>query len=531
MKTNFRLFTFALLIIFSSCNQADDIVETDASLQAKSLKSPKSSNFNVNFQHKVTIKVGGETASEITAFDSQSKKLFVVNVELNQVSVFDISDLDNPKEEAPLFLGSGAPNSVAVSNGLVAVAVEAAMKQDLGSIMLFEASSGALLNSYQVGALPDMVTFSPNGKYIVSANEGEPNSLYTIDPKGSISIIEVISGTTTTLYFDDFNSQQSMLEAGGFRVFGPNATLAMDIEPEYVAISDNSRYAWVTLQENNGVAKINLETKQIETIYPLGFKDYNLIGNGIDPSDKDDIKALNNWPVFGVYMPDAIKYLKVNGMDYVITANEGDAREYIDDKGTDDEDDDEAVFVEEERIRKLDLDPIAFPNAAFLKKDENLGRLKVTKTLGDTDGDGDYDELYSFGARSFTVWTGNGQRVYDSGNDIALRTLSLTPDRFNDDDDRSDDKGAEPESVEVLTIQGNKHILFVGLERNDQIMVYDISNPASPIFLDILSHDGDEAPEGLLSIPSTDSPNGKDLLIVSNEDSGTVTIYENNQKD
>ncbi|PKQ46932.1 choice-of-anchor I family protein [Confluentibacter flavum] len=528
MKTNFRLSILALLITFSSCNKVDDIVETDASLQAKSAKS---SNFNVNFKYKTTIKVGGETASEITAFDPQSKKLFVVNLELNQISVFDISDIDNPKEEAPLVLGSGTPNSVAVSKGLVAVAVEAAIKQDLGSIMLFEASSGTLLNSYQVGALPDMVTFSPNGKYIVSANEGEPNSLYTVDPKGSISIIEIIAGTTTTLYFDDFNSQQSMLEAGGFRVFGPNATLAMDVEPEYVAISDNSRYAWVTLQENNGVAKINLETKQIETIYPLGFKDYNLIGNEIDASDDDGIKALNNWPVYGIYMPDAIKYIKVNGMDYLITANEGDAREYIDNKGTDDEDDDEEVFVEEARVKNLDLDPIAFPNAAFLQEDENLGRLKITKTLGDTDGDGDYDELYSFGARSFTVWTGNGQMVYDSGNDIALQTLNLTPDRFNDGDGRSDDKGAEPESVEVLTIQGNKHVLFVGLERNDQIMVYDISNPASPIFLDILSHDGDEGPEGLISIPSKDSPNGKDLLIVSNEDSGTVTIYENNQKD
>lgn len=517
MKTNFRLSVFALLLIFSSCNKVDDISETNADLKSK---LPKSENFNINFQHKATIKVGGETAGEITAYDSKSKKLFVINAELKQVSVFDISNIENPIEQSPLVLTSGSPNSVATSKGLVAVAVEADSKQNAGSIMVFDAVSGNLLNTYQVGALPDMVTFSPNGKYIVSANEGEPNSSYTIDPKGSISIIEVNSGTTNTLYFDDFNSQQFALEAGGFRVFGPNATLAMDVEPEYVAISDNSNYAWVTLQENNGIAKVNLEIKQIEAIYPLGFKDYSLPGNAIDPSDEDGMKYLANWPVYGVYMPDAIEYLKVGGMDYIITANEGDAREYIDG--------DVEVYVEEERIKKLDLDPVAFPNAEFLQKDENLGRLKITKTLGDTDGDSDYDELYSFGARSFTVWTGNGEMVYDSGNDIALQTLNLTPDVFNGNDGRSDDKGAEPEAVEVLKIQGNTHVLFVGLERNNQIMVYDISNPAAPQFIDILSNAGDEGPEGLLAISEKDSPNGKDLLVVSNEVSGTLTIYQNN---
>ena len=173
------------------------------------------------------------------------------------------------------------------------------------------------------------------------------------------------------------------------------------------------------------------------------------------------------------------------------------------------------------------LDPTRFPNAATLQLDENLGRLQSTTTLGDEDGDGDFDALYNYGARSFSVWSENGTLLYDSGNEIAQRTLELTSDRFNDDDERSDDKGAEPESVEILRIAGNKYVLFVGLERNDQILVYDISNPLSPVFLSILSTPGDEAPEGLLAIEGKDSPTGKDLLIVSNEDSGTVTIYEN----
>ena len=37
---------------------------------------------------------GGEGASEISAYDPISKKLFTVNVESNQISVTDISDLN-----------------------------------------------------------------------------------------------------------------------------------------------------------------------------------------------------------------------------------------------------------------------------------------------------------------------------------------------------------------------------------------------------------------------------------------------------
>ncbi|WP_223033663.1 choice-of-anchor I family protein [Hanstruepera marina] len=509
MKKLINLSILSFLITIVSCSKIEDHeVEANQDNQFRSS--------DVNFQYKTSIYVGGEGASEISAFDAKNKKLFVVNVESSQISVFNLSNLDNVIEETAISIASGAPNSVAVHNGKLAVAVEASVKQNPGSIMLFDTDTSTLIASYSVGALPDMVTFSPNGQFIVSANEGEPNDDYTVDPNGSISVIEVVSGSVTTLEFDAFAGQQEYLESNGFRVFGPNASFAMDIEPEYVAISDNSNYAWVTLQENNGVAKVNLITKTIEAIYPLGYKDYDMPGNEIDVSDRDDAKALANWPVYGVYMPDAIEYLKINGTDYLITANEGDSRDYD-------------GFSEEERIKdeSIVLDPIAFPDAEFLKEDENLGRLKITTTLGDTDNDGDYDKLYSYGGRSFTVWNGNGQMIYDSGNDISQQTLNLTPDRFNDDDGRSDDKGAEPEAVEVLKIKGNKYVLFVGLERTDQVLVYDISNPTAPQFLNILSNPGDEAPEGLLAVPSKDSPNGKDLLIVSNEDSGTVTIYEN----
>jgi hypothetical protein len=276
----------------------------------------------------------------------------------------------------------------------------------------------------------------------------------------------------------------------------------------------------VSLQENNGLARVNLVSNQIEAIYPLGFKDYSDPFNSIDPSDRDGIKELRTVPAFGMYQPDGIAYANIKGEGIIVTANEGDARDYD-------------AFSEEERIEDLDLDPIAFPNAAELQLEENLGRLEITTTLGDIDGDGDYDELYSYGARSFSIWSETGQLIYDSGNDIGQQTLRLTPDRFNDNDGRSDAKGGEPESVAILQLRNNKWLLFVGLERNDQVLVYDISNPYRPRFLQILSNGGDEvgdlAPEGLLVVSEEDSPTGKALLIVSNEDSGTVSIYQNGE--
>jgi hypothetical protein len=506
MKNFSKLIMAFCLILVMSCNNDDDNTTQNPIVDT-----------TVNFQFKTSINVGGEGASEISAYDPISKKLFTVNVESNQISITNISDLNAPVQEQPIDLNAfGAPNSVAINNGRLAVAVEADPKQNPGKILVFNTVDNTILNQFTVGALPDMVTFTNDGNLIISANEGEPNDDYTNDPEGTISIIDLTDTSVITLDFSSFNSQESALENQGFRVFGPNANLAQDVEPEYVAISSDSNTAWVSLQENNGIAEINLVTKTITNIYPLGYKDYSIAGNAIDASDRDGVKELKNWPVYGMFQPDAIVTVSINGIDYIISANEGDARDYD-------------GFSEEERVDDLVLDETAFPVSEDYQNEINIGRLKTTTTLGDTDNDGDYDVVYSYGARSFSIWSTSGSLVYDSGNSIATETLNATPDRFNDDDGRSDDKGAEPESVEVLNIGNERYILFVGLERNDQVLVYDITNPMAPQFLNLLSHTGDEGPEGLLAINAEDSPSGKALLVVSNEDSGTVTIYENAQ--
>jgi hypothetical protein len=890
--------------------------------------------------------------SEISAFDPLTQRTFVVS----GTSSFDILDTSNPANPT-LFRSTstselGTANSVAIKHGLVAVAIENDNKQDPGSVAFYDVD-GNFLTAVTVGALPDMLTFTPDGTKVLVANEGETNSYNqsdSIDPEGSISIIDLCGGlknlqpVVKTADFKAFNAQKVDLMAQGVRIFGPNATVAQDLEPEYITVSSDSKTAWVTLQENNAIAIIDIPTATVTDIKALGFKDYNepttfslatydfnhlptlgtttagqdiplggfsglyfegyaangnlqfitntdrgpngeatdsrrpfllpdfapelirfelnrasgelaiteriqlqrpdgsrltglpntaiaggtgntpyndeipvdlfdqelrsdplgadlegivvapdgtfwmvdeyrpaiyhfgtdgvlidrlvpigtaeaagqpagtfgsevlpevlaqrrqnrgfeavafqdgkvyafmqspirnpdnlsngtlnglrnirivefdpstdatrqflyvldnpppvddtdsradkigdavAIGNGqflvierdddaidsdpfnqiqkkvyqfsladateisgftdlqdlgggvrktvdqmsveelerieiqpirkslyvdlaavgynsvekheglaliapntiavindndftvgditidpttgtftrnadpepirlglitrqsngLDASDKDGGINIQPWPVLGMYQPDAIASFSINHQTYLITANEGDARDYD-------------GFSEEERIKDLTLDPTAFPKAADLQNDANLGRLTVTSTLGDPDGDGDFDQLYAFGGRSFSIWKADGSVVFDSGDQLEQITASLVPALFNSDDGdpekfdtRSDNKGPEPEGVTTGVIGGRTYA-FIGLERTGGVMVYDITNPNRPAFVDYATTTGDVAPEGLTFVAADHSPTCKPLLIVSNEVSGTTTFYE-----
>lgn len=511
MKLRQLTLLFLTFLFLMSCEQ-DDKDNSATSLDTSTLTFQKIASFSNG--------TGSEGYAEISAFDPQTGKLFIVNPNDSELSVWNISNPDTPTIETPITL-AGIPNSVAIHNGLLAVALEnMSNSQANGTIATYNTDTQNIVNTYTAGALPDMVTFSPNGRYIISANEGEPSDDYLNDPEGSITIVDLNTNQTSQANFAAFNNTTI---GNHFRVFGPNATLAKDVEPEYIAVSDDSKYAYVTLQENNGMAKVDLESKQVIAIYGLGAKDHMLVENAIDASNKDDIIGnFQNWPVYGLYQPDAITFTSINGFDYLITANEGDARDY-------------SGYSEEQRVKDLTLDPTAFPNASTLQADENLGRLKTTTSLGDTDGDGDFDKIYCYGGRSFTIWNTEGQLIYDSQDVIGKKTFELNSGLFNNDydagqnnpDDRSDDKGAEPESVITLKIQ-DKTLLFVGLERTGGIMAFDISNPASPVFLKWFYDNTDIGPEGLIAIPASESPNGKNLIVITNEVSNTVAIYEIN---
>lgn len=459
-----------------------------------------------------SINLGGLGAAEITAFDPSTDKLFAVNNSyiLNKIDVIDISNpaLISVIHSISMVPYGGYVNSVAVSNGKLAAAVESTDKQAAGKIVVFNTSTYAEIKSINVGSLPDMVTFTNDGNYIISANEGEPSDNYVNDPEGSVSIIKVSDYSVKTINFSTFENQLTALTAKGFRIFGPGKNFNKDIEPEYITVSDDNTTAYVTLQENNAIAEIDIVSGIVKKIMPLGFKDYSLAENAIDASDKDSKVAFTTYnKVFGMYMPDAIAYYNYNGKPYLFTANEGDSREYT-------------AFIEMKRAATVTFDPTNFPTAATLQKDASLGRLNITTTLGDTDGDGDFDALYSLGARSFSVWDAiTGAQVFDSKNELDKKADELKI----YDDGRSDDKGVEPESIAIGRV-GSKTIAVVGMERADAFAIYDITTPTAPVFIKM--YKTGDAPEGIIFIPASKSPINQSLIVISSENDGLVKIYK-----
>lgn len=891
----------------------------------------------------------GEGAAEIIAYDPQTRRAFVVNAIDATVDVLDLRYPDRPRKIRSLGVGTIAPdlgsaNSVAVKNGLVAVAIEADPKQNPGLVAFYRSDTLRFLGAVEVGALPDMVAFTPNGQTLLVANEGEPSDDYLNDPEGSITVIDLSRGvrraTARTADFHAFNDQATRLRKIGVRIYGPNASVAQDLEPEYITISDDGHTAWVTLQENNALAVVDIPSATVRDIAPLGVKSYyfsgpatlkkfnfpelpeigitevcretlrlggfsglafigcyescntnelnfithtdrgpnaepldvngdgvaerpfalpefqpqwrhftldlttgaielkkrtpltqingapltglpnlagsaglvnsdeppvsllgaplgrdplgadlegivrdptdgtywmadeyrpsiyhfdadgrmlqrfvpaganqgerttgssalpaelgqrrvnrgfeaiayaggllyaflqspldnpdtiddanskasrwsrvvvfdtqrqrtvaqylypleftvgpwskrnltdkigdavalgggrflvlerdsgsdatsskyifnldlngatnletlsnDIVGPGgsletmsaaelaaagivtarktlvvdlaalgylpndkpeglalvgendeeivlavindndfglsdkpirldgflnfqnplvpvqlglitikkqmIDASDRDGGYSPNYWPVVGMYQPDGIASFTVNGETYLVTANEGDARDY-------------EGYSEESRVGDVTLDPLYFANIDVLQREDQLGRLKITTANGDPDGDGVFSALHSFGGRSFSIWSNDGRLVFDSAADFERNTQKngvwINPESEN----RSDDKGPEPEGVVIGEI-GRRIYAFIGLERAGGIMVYDITDPAKPVFQQWAYHPEHISPEGLAFVPAHESPDGHPLLLVSHEVSGTVVIYRVNR--
>lgn len=890
-----------------------------------------------------------EGASEIVDYDPVTQRIFVVNADAGVIDVLDASDPTNPTKIAAVEQ-PGSVNSVAVKNGIVATAVENEDVTLPGSIV-FHDTDGNVLSTVTAGVLPDNIVFSPDGLKVLTANEGQPNDDYTVDPEGSVTIVDLGDGSiasvsalnndnVTQVTFEGFNDKLYSLLNKGVRIFGPGATVAQDLEPEYIAMSADSAYAFVSLQENNAIAVIDCAAGEAIDILPLGYKDHssgqphldqytftvpnlpvlgtstaddftpillggfsglwyaadesddetkvfytvpdrgpngdafsvdgvtnrqfllpdyqaqivriyldvatgeltvdeqilltredgettvpitgipnipgfdekpidgksndiaydpyggdmegivkhpngtfytvdeyrpaiyhffadgtlnaryvpegtsllgdtaqpegyygmetlpaeyanrranrgfeavaldpdknvvyafiqtpmynpdnstrnasdvirilgvdadtgvpveeyiyllernadsgfgfartdkigdavyagggkfyvlerdssnpsqpkighkyifeidityatNLQGEGVptpvegmtweqhsaddlaaqevvpvwkekvlnlptigylpsdkpegialledgslavsndndftqagfpdltlgiiqfsdnnamDASNRDDAINITNWPTLGMYMPDTIVAYDYDGITYIVTANEGDSRDYD-------------GYSEEERVADLTLDETVFPNAEWLQADENLGRIKTTSANGDIDGDGDFDRIFTYGARSFSIWDQYGNLVFDSGDDLEQITALYDPENFNSTNDendsfdnRSDDKGPEPEGLAIGSFGGNTY-LFLGLERVGGIVVYDITHPQHPAFMFFINNRdfdgvaeeftaGDLGPEGLKFLPAEGTSTRTPWLLVGNEVSGTTTIYD-----
>jgi hypothetical protein len=475
---------------------------------------------------------------EIVVHDPASQRLFTTSA---VAGYLDVVDFSNP--EAPSVINSinmnpyGGVTSVAVKNGIVAVASPNAQEHLDGSVVFFT-TDGVFQKQVTVGALPDNISFTPDGTKVLTANEGQPNSDYSIDPEGSVSIIDISGGiaaltqaNVTTLLFTAYNggTAEANLISSGVRKLKLTSTMSQDFEPEYITISADSQKAWVTLQENNAVAEINLGSNTITSVWALGTKDMSLPGNGADISDNNNQILIANWPIKSYYIPDAVANYNVGGTNYLITANEGDEKEYT-------------GFEERTTIGAgtYGLDATQYPHAAMLKKAHNAGRMRVTNLNGNTDADAQFEEIFSVGTRSFSIFNADTkQLVYDSGDDFEMYTATAPSINalFNSDSEsngfktRSRAKGPEPEGVTIAEIAG-KTFAFISLERVGGVMVYDVTDPNNVEFVDyknsrsVSAYTGDHGPEGITYVKGADSPNGKPYVIVANEISGTLTIFE-----
>lgn len=554
-----------------------------------------STTISLSFMGRYSTGEFDESAAEIVDFDPSTRTAFVVNANSGQVDMLDAASPETPTLTGSLDVAGdvagavagleaadlGAANSVAVYGNTVAVVIEADVKQDNGYLAFYQ-TDGTFLSAVEAGALPDMVTFTPDGKKALVANEGEPNGDYSVDPEGSITIVDVSGGAAsvtaaevTQVSFAEFNAGGSKSLTGDVRVSRKAASVAQDLEPEYIAVSADSSKAFVMLQENNALAVLDLDTDTISEVRGLGVKNYSIPGNEIDPSNKDNGVNIRNVPVFGVFMPDSADTYEFNGTTYIVTANEGDGREYLTDAvdetdctvtqgGFEFDGGDCFHYLDEIRIKDIadtgatfDADLLALAGTDFEDSDK-LGRLKVMTDMGVTGdclslatsgqpgADCTYEALYSYGARSFTIWNSEtGQPVFDSGNDFEVITANRFGDNFNasnDDnagDDRSDDKGPEPEAIEIGVIDDRVYA-FIGLERVGGVMVYDVTQPESASFVQYinerdfsvvdveadLAEVGDLGPESIKFVSASHSPTGAAMLIVGNEVSGTTSFFD-----
>jgi alkaline phosphatase len=475
-------------------------------------------------ENRLDIEIGaeflsGETVlftggSEVVAFDSG--RVYTSNGAQARIDVFDAATGDKldafDLTEIPGFAGV---QSVAAQGGLIAAAISVTPTEANGVVAIFDAA-GTLLQTVEVGNLPDMLTFTPDGTRVLVANEGEPTR--GVDPLGTVSIIDLSGGaasaTVTTLDFTAFDGQEDALRAQGVLI-EPGNSASEDLEPEYITILPGGETAWVVLQEANAYAVLDLTTNTVTEIRSFGVVDRSLPGFEIDASNRDNAINLQNYDnLFGMRQPDAITAVEINGQTYIFTANEGDARD-----------------ATEARVRSLDLDPTAFPNADLLQLDGNLGRLNVRTDIGDTDGDGDFDQLFHYGSRSFTIYNEAGEIVHDSGSLFSMLIAEIRPDLFNqangDFDGRSDDKGVEPEAIAVGEV-GGRHYVFVGLERDNGILIFDVTDPTAPVFEQYIDAEanGNISPETMQFIPASESATGNAQLVVAFEGDGNTVLYD-----
>ena len=506
-------------------------------------------------------------ASEIV--QAHGNRLFSVNADAGSVFAIDMTDPAAMSELYQVGAPGGVANSVAIrDDGLGVVALEDADdKTAPGRLLFFDANADepTVLGEVTVGSLPDMVTVSPDGAYAVVANEGEPADDFSSDPEGSVGVVALPDAVAAPSQNDvrtaDFHAFEGVeLDDSVRDAFGPilndEFPRSTTWEPEYVTVQEGTAY--VALQEANAIATVDLDTATVTDVFGLGFIDRGVVpldASDRDPEDAPTISIATYPSLYGVPMPDGVHSYRVGDETYIVTANEGDAREWGD-------------YVEPARVKDLGTEDASgtgplCENLEGYDDDAALGRLEVTTEMGFDEQQGCYSELYAFGSRSFSIYSADGELVFDSGaefEELSARLSESTPLVFNsghDDnefDSRSDAKGVEPENLTIGEVDGRSYA-FIGFERLGGVIVYDVTDPAAPSYVEYINNRsfdvslgdeyealeeagaseqelaelvnsvGDLGPEGLDFISAESSPTGVPMIVVGNEVTGSTTLY------
>jgi hypothetical protein len=502
----------------------------------------------------------GEGSAEIAAFHAGSKRIFATNGVKNSIDVFDISDVANPKKIESISLERYGNDITSVAAGRDVVVAAVLVTESFsatgvpttpnGKIVVFDTNGTFLSATDVLGVLPDSVTFAPDGTTALVAIEGQPvcakddpattekeSTDYSkaSDPVGGVSVVDLTDPTAPVVRFAGFEKfSVAQMRAKGIAVSAVVNDVSKDFEPEFVTATDN-KTAYVTIQEANAIGKLNIKTATFESV-SRAFEG-NLSKVARDTSDKDSGAGPRPYKnVVAASQPDAIAGFKFGYGNYYLTANEGDAREYT-------------CLNDDLRAASLKVDPRRFPDWKAMSATTALGRAKVNPNIGDRDGDGDIDTIHLRGANSTTMYH-NGAIVWDSADLLdQIQTSafgvaningshSLSADKSTMNyvgQDRSDDKGSEPEGVAVGMV-GERRIAILGLERMTALVVFDITDPRAPVFQEWLQMLPTKAtpakdvkhwsPEGIVFVPADKSPSGKALIITSYELSGSLSIHE-----
>lgn len=491
-----------------------------------------------------SLDLGGAGNGEILSYTADAHTLLATNSSVG-VQVFTFTGSGFTARATASFGGLGSFSDVSsvaadpLGRGFgVASLVPTDNGGTVGKLAFFDYRTGSVLGSLDVGYHPDSVIFSADGSKLFVTNEGERTVGGDRDAPGSLSIVDLATGALGNSQVRTYTFEAANLAAGlstaGLR-FNDTFTAGnafRHIEPEYTTQVGNKLF--VTLQENNALAQFDLGTNQWTSVASLGQRTIR-----IDASDRDGAgstpAAQVNDTVHALPMPDTIGSFTAGGTNYVVTANEGDFR-------GDDADRARVKDIADNKVPGVSLDFAAL-NAQYgvgFQNNAVLGRLRVSTLDGNTDGDAALEQLVVAGSRGFSIYNADtGALVHDSGS-LEELLLGLDPAHHNFDaeeagvatfDQRSDDKGPEPEALRVFVGADGHTYLALGLERQQGILLYDLVDPTAPAQVGYVNTFGlDPANplagvESMIHIGADQSPDGREYLVAGFEYSGDLALF------